>query len=275
MESATIAANGFRFRVPYGTLLCVSDKPLHGEIKLPGMANHFYRERVDQHLRIGMRADGVAAPRACRAACTAASCAALPKWPSSNANELMGSPGVPWLERSSADWRPWGCRSLRSQGVRLASRPGDPEPVPQRYSPLSARNGAASPSAHCQASLNGAIAGIDSIRTLALVGPAASGKTLPGRSACCTRPVEPLALMGSLERGGTVSDYDPLEKRMQHSLNASIVMHLDHAGTRVHFIDTPGGARLPRSKPASAGGSGNRGHRHQRQPPASSRWPCA
>jgi AMP nucleosidase len=56
MESATIAGNGFRFRVPYGTLLCVSDKPLHGEIKLPGMANHFYRERVDQHLRIGIRA---------------------------------------------------------------------------------------------------------------------------------------------------------------------------------------------------------------------------
>jgi AMP nucleosidase len=56
MESATIAAQGYRFRVPYGTLLCVSDKPLHGEIKLPGMANHFYRERVDQHLRIGMRA---------------------------------------------------------------------------------------------------------------------------------------------------------------------------------------------------------------------------
>jgi len=56
MESATVAANGFRFRVPYGTLLCVSDKPLHGEIKLPGMANQFYRERVDQHLRIGMRA---------------------------------------------------------------------------------------------------------------------------------------------------------------------------------------------------------------------------
>ena len=56
MESATIAGNGFRFRVPYGTLLCVSDKPLHGELKLPGMANQFYRERVDQHLRIGMRA---------------------------------------------------------------------------------------------------------------------------------------------------------------------------------------------------------------------------
>ena len=56
MESATIAANGFRFRAPYGTPLCVSDKPLHGEIKLPGMANRFYRERVDQHLRIGIRA---------------------------------------------------------------------------------------------------------------------------------------------------------------------------------------------------------------------------
>jgi AMP nucleosidase len=56
MESATVAANGFRFRVPYGTLLCVSDKPLHGEIKLPGMANDFYRERVSQHLEIGMLA---------------------------------------------------------------------------------------------------------------------------------------------------------------------------------------------------------------------------
>jgi AMP nucleosidase len=56
MESAVIAANGFRFRVPYGTLLCVSDRPLHGEIKLPGMANRFYRQQVDQHLQIGVRA---------------------------------------------------------------------------------------------------------------------------------------------------------------------------------------------------------------------------
>ena len=46
MESATIAANGFRFRVPYGTLLCVSDKPLHGELKLPGMATDFYKRQV-------------------------------------------------------------------------------------------------------------------------------------------------------------------------------------------------------------------------------------
>ena len=54
MESATIAANGFRFRVPYGTLLCVSDKPLHGELKLPGMATDFYKSQVAQHMRIGI-----------------------------------------------------------------------------------------------------------------------------------------------------------------------------------------------------------------------------
>ncbi|WP_418153115.1 AMP nucleosidase [Litorimonas sp. RW-G-Af-16] len=54
MESATIAANGYRFRVPYGTLLCVSDRPLHGEIKLPGQAAQFYRARVAQHLKIGL-----------------------------------------------------------------------------------------------------------------------------------------------------------------------------------------------------------------------------
>ncbi len=56
MESATIAANGFRFRVPYGTLLCVSDKPLHGELKLPGMASAFYKTQVSRHLMIGVRA---------------------------------------------------------------------------------------------------------------------------------------------------------------------------------------------------------------------------
>ncbi len=56
MESAAIAANGFRFRVPYGTLLCVSDKPLQGEIKLAGMAGEFYRQRVGQHLEIGLKA---------------------------------------------------------------------------------------------------------------------------------------------------------------------------------------------------------------------------
>ncbi|SEM45128.1 AMP nucleosidase [Sphingomonas gellani] len=56
MESATIAAQGYRFRVPYGTLLCVSDKPLHGEIKLPGQANRFYERAISEHMRIGIEA---------------------------------------------------------------------------------------------------------------------------------------------------------------------------------------------------------------------------
>ena len=56
MESATIATQGFRFRVPYGTLLCVSDKPLHGEIKLPGQANRFYERAISEHMQIGIAA---------------------------------------------------------------------------------------------------------------------------------------------------------------------------------------------------------------------------
>ena len=56
MESGTTAAQGYRFRVPYGTLLCVSDKPLHGEIKLPGAANAFYDRAVSEHLMIGLAA---------------------------------------------------------------------------------------------------------------------------------------------------------------------------------------------------------------------------
>ena len=56
MESGTIATQGFRLRVPYGTLLCVSDKPLHGEIKLPGAANAFYERAVGEHLQIGIAA---------------------------------------------------------------------------------------------------------------------------------------------------------------------------------------------------------------------------
>ena len=56
MESGTVAAQGYRLRVPYGTLLCVSDKPLHGEIKLPGAANAFYDRAVGEHLMIGLAA---------------------------------------------------------------------------------------------------------------------------------------------------------------------------------------------------------------------------
>jgi elongation factor G len=78
---------------------------------------------------------------------------------------------------------------------------------------------------------------IAAIRTLALVGPAAAGKT--SLAECLLHRAGVIGAIGSLERGTTVSDYDPLERRMQHSLNASI-LHLDHAGTRVHLIDTPG-----------------------------------
>lgn len=52
MESCMIAAQGFRHRVPYGTFLCISDKPLHGEIKLPGSANVFYERAIGEHLKI-------------------------------------------------------------------------------------------------------------------------------------------------------------------------------------------------------------------------------
>ncbi|MCK6434237.1 MAG: elongation factor G [Burkholderiaceae bacterium] len=77
------------------------------------------------------------------------------------------------------------------------------------------------------------------IRTLALVGPAAAGKT----SLAEAMLVKSGAIMspGSLERGTTVSDHDPLERRVQHSLGSSL-MHLHHAGVRLHFIDTPGAA---------------------------------
>src|SRR5512139_2088941 len=78
---------------------------------------------------------------------------------------------------------------------------------------------------------------IAAIRTLALVGPAAAGKT--SLAECLLHRAGMIGALGSLERGTTVSDFDPLERRAQHSLNAS-VLHLDHAGTRVHVIDTPG-----------------------------------
>jgi AMP nucleosidase len=56
MASGTIAAQGCRLRGPYRTLLCVSDKPLHGELELPGAANAFYETAVAQHLEIGLAA---------------------------------------------------------------------------------------------------------------------------------------------------------------------------------------------------------------------------
>jgi elongation factor G len=80
-------------------------------------------------------------------------------------------------------------------------------------------------------------AGIAAIRTLALVGPAAAGKTTLAEA--LLHRAGAIGTPGSLERGSTVSDFDPLERRMQHSLN-SAVMHLHHGGCRIHLIDTPG-----------------------------------
>jgi AMP nucleosidase len=52
MESATIATNGFRYRIPHATLLCVSDKPLHGKPKLSDMAQKFYNNSKEKHLEV-------------------------------------------------------------------------------------------------------------------------------------------------------------------------------------------------------------------------------
>ncbi|MFT7518149.1 MAG: AMP nucleosidase [Kiritimatiellia bacterium] len=56
MESATVAANGFRYRIPNATLLCVSDKPLHGRPKLGKKAAKFYQETKAKHLALAIRA---------------------------------------------------------------------------------------------------------------------------------------------------------------------------------------------------------------------------
>jgi AMP nucleosidase len=56
MESATVAANGFRYRIPSATLLCISDKPLHGQPKLPDVAQAFYEETKLKHLEVARTA---------------------------------------------------------------------------------------------------------------------------------------------------------------------------------------------------------------------------
>jgi elongation factor G len=76
-----------------------------------------------------------------------------------------------------------------------------------------------------------------SIRTVALVGHGGAGKTSLAEALLAKAGAIPLA--GSVEKGTTVSDFDPLEKQFQHSLHASI-MHVDTPGARIHLIDTPG-----------------------------------
>ncbi len=78
---------------------------------------------------------------------------------------------------------------------------------------------------------------IGGIRTLALVGAAAAGKTSLAEALLCQAGA--ITNPGTLERGTTVSDFDVLERRVQHSLHSSL-MHLQHQNTRIHLIDTPG-----------------------------------
>jgi elongation factor G len=77
----------------------------------------------------------------------------------------------------------------------------------------------------------------ESVRSIALVGQTTAGKTLLTEALLAKAGA--IGAQGSLERGTTVSDFDPLEKKYQHSLGAS-VQHLIHLDTRVHLIDTPG-----------------------------------
>ena len=80
-------------------------------------------------------------------------------------------------------------------------------------------------------------AAIQAIRTLALVGQTGAGKTSLAEALLCKAGA--IGAVGSLERGTTVSDFDPMERRAQHSLN-SAVLNLTHKGARVHLLDTPG-----------------------------------
>ncbi|RZL97194.1 MAG: elongation factor G, partial [Variovorax sp.] len=82
---------------------------------------------------------------------------------------------------------------------------------------------------------------VSAIRTVALVGPAGAGKTLLLDALLAHAGVIPQA--GSTERGNTVSDHDPLEKRLGHSLQSSLA-HFTHGGVRIHAIDTPGAPDL-------------------------------
>jgi elongation factor G len=77
----------------------------------------------------------------------------------------------------------------------------------------------------------------DRIRTLALVGHGAAGKTTLAEQLLVK--AGKLAAAGSVERGSTVSDFDPQEKSAGHSLRAA-VLHCEYRDTRIHLIDTPG-----------------------------------
>ncbi|MEO5671633.1 MAG: elongation factor G [Ramlibacter sp.] len=78
---------------------------------------------------------------------------------------------------------------------------------------------------------------IASLRTLALVGPSTAGKTSLVEALLWKSGA--IGAAGSVERGSTVSDFDPLERKAQRSLNSSMV-HFRHRGVHAHLLDTPG-----------------------------------
>src|SRR4051812_26882163 len=78
---------------------------------------------------------------------------------------------------------------------------------------------------------------IAALRTIALVGPATSGKTSLAESLLWKAGV--IGQPGVVERGSTVSDFDPLERKAQRSLNSSLI-NFRHAGVHAYVIDTPG-----------------------------------
>jgi elongation factor G len=75
------------------------------------------------------------------------------------------------------------------------------------------------------------------IRNVALVGHSGAGKT--SLFEALLHAGGAINVQGSVERGSTVSDYDPMERERQHSLNSAIAS-IDHAGIHVNLIDTPG-----------------------------------
>ncbi len=101
----------------------------------------------------------------------------------------------------------------------------------------------------------------ENIRTVALVGHGASGKTTLAEALLVKAGAMPAA--GSVERGTTVSDFDPLEKQYQHSFRSSL-LHCETNGTRIHLIDTPGLSRFHRAVDRRARRRRDGGDRGQR-----------
>jgi len=77
----------------------------------------------------------------------------------------------------------------------------------------------------------------ESIRTIALVGHTGAGKTTLAEALLAKAGA--IAVQGSVEKGNTVCDFDPLEKQYQHSLNSALV-NFTWKNVRIHLIDTPG-----------------------------------